>query len=377
MQFRSLPVDSCRLIIKRLKKCTKLKPSSISIKHQIIQCKTLFHFPIRCLSSAVPKSKKIFPDAATALTCAGLVDGQTLLVGGFGLCGIPQALINEIKNRGTKDLTIVSNNCGIDDWGLGVLLHNHQIKRMISSYVGENLAFEKQYLSGELEVELIPQGTLAERLRAAGSGIGAFYTKTGIGTVVEHGGFAIKFRSNSKEKEIVSEKREKRIFNGEEYILERALKGDIALIKAHKADPIGNLIFRGTARNFNPDAAKAAKFTIVEVEEIVPLGSIKPEEVHLPSVFVDAIVQYNTEKKIERLTVSAGGKVDLTLTKKKSWARTGNETQTDKKIPAEDQRQCIVRRAALELKDGMNVNLGIGMPTLASNVSGISICHLA
>lgn len=216
-------------------------------------------------------------------------DGQTIVVGGFGLCGIPEKCIEALKKQGTKNLTIVSNNCGVDDWGLGLLLANKQIKKMIASYVGENKIFEQQYLSGELEVELTPQGTLAERIRAGGAGIPAFYTATGVGTPIAEG-------------------KETRLFNGKEYLLEEAIVGDFALVKAWKADKLGNLIFRKTSRNFNPLAAAAGKITIVEVEEIVEVGELNPDEIHTPGVYVQRVVLgQNYEKRIERLTLQHAG----------------------------------------------------------------------
>uniref|UniRef100_A0A7S1PH73 Succinyl-CoA:3-ketoacid-coenzyme A transferase n=1 Tax=Percolomonas cosmopolitus TaxID=63605 RepID=A0A7S1PH73_9EUKA len=282
----------------------------------------------------------------------GVQSGQTLLVGGFGLCGTPHRLIEGIRDTKAKDLTVVSNNCGVDDWGLGVLLQTRQIKRMISSYVGENATFEKQYLSGELEVELTPQGTLAEKLRAGGAGIPAFYTPTAVGTVIQDGGFPIKMTKEG-DVEIGSEPRETRVFEGKTFLMERAITGDVALIKAWRADTEGNIQFRGTARNFNPMCAAAAKFCIAEVEEIVEPGTIKPEDVHLAGIFVDRIYKPESyEKKIERLT---------------TFKEEVNES--GKKATYEDlnNREKIVRRAALEFEDGMYVNLGIGIPTMASN----------
>jgi 3-oxoacid CoA-transferase subunit A len=212
-------------------------------------------------------------------------DGSTLVVGGFGLCGIPEHLIAALKKQGTRELTVVSNNCGVDDWGLGMLLANQQIKKMISSYVGENKTFEKQYLSGELEVELVPQGTLAERIRAGGAGIPAFYTATGVGTLVADG-------------------KEHKTFEGRTYLLEKAIIGDFALVKAWKADPLGNLIFRKTSRNFNPLAAAAGKITIAEAEEIVKVGELDPDEIHTPGIYVQRVVKGGSyQKRIERLTV--------------------------------------------------------------------------
>jgi 3-oxoacid CoA-transferase subunit A len=230
---------------------------------------------------------KIFPDAKAAL--AGIVaDGQTIAVGGFGLCGIPEALIAALRDSGVKGLTAISNNAGVDGFGLGQLLETRQIKKMISSYVGENKEFARQYLAGELELEFTPQGTLAEKLRAGGAGIPAFFTKTGVGTIVAEG------------KEI-------REFDGEQYVMERSLVADISLVKAWKADKAGNLVFRKTARNFNPNVATAGKVCVVEVEQIVETGEIDPDSVHLPGIFVHRIVLNATpEKRIEQRTVRAG-----------------------------------------------------------------------
>ncbi len=232
-----------------------------------------------------PKSK-VFPDATSALS--GVVaDGQTLAVGGFGLCGIPEALIAALRDSGARDLTVISNNAGVDGFGLGQLLSTRQIRKMISSYVGENKEFERQYLGGELELEFNPQGTLAERLRAGGAGIPAFFTRTGYGTIVAEG-------------------KETREFDGQHYVLETALKADVSLVKAWRADSSGNLQFRKTARNFNPAAATAGKVCIVEVEELVDVGAIDPDHVHLPGIYVDRIVVNATpEKRIEQRTVSA------------------------------------------------------------------------
>jgi 3-oxoacid CoA-transferase subunit A len=228
---------------------------------------------------------KIYPNAAAAL--AGVVkDGQLLAVGGFGLCGIPEALIDALRDSGAKDLTVISNNAGVDGFGLGKLLQTRQIKKMISSYVGENKEFERQYLAGELELEFTPQGTLAEKLRAGGAGIPAFFTRTGVGTLVAEG-------------------KELREFDGHTYVMERALLPDVALVKAWRADTSGNLQFRLTARNFNPAVAMAGKVTIVEVEEIVPLGAFDPDQVHLPGVYVKRLVLNATpEKRIEKRTIT-------------------------------------------------------------------------
>ena len=228
---------------------------------------------------------KIYPSAAAAL--AGIVrDDLLLAVGGFGLCGIPEALIDALRDSAAKGLTVISNNAGVDGFGLGILLETRQIKKMISSYVGENKEFERQYLAGELELEFTPQGTLAERLRAGGAGIPAFFTRTGVGTLVAEG-------------------KEQREFDGQTYVMERALVPDVALGKAWKADKSGNLIFRRTARNFNPAAIMAGKISVVEVEEIVETGALDPDSIHLPGIYVHRIVLNATpEKRIEKRTVT-------------------------------------------------------------------------
>lgn len=227
---------------------------------------------------------KIYSSAESALQ--GLVeDGMTLAVGGFGLCGIPEALIAALRDSGKRELTVISNNAGVDGFGLGQLLTTRQIRKMISSYVGENKEFERQYLAGELELEFTPQGTLAEKLRAGGAGIPAFYTKTGYGTLVAEG-------------------KETREFDGEWYVMERSLRADVALVKAWKADKSGNLLFNKTARNFNPLAAMVAKVCVVEVEEIVEIGEIEPDQVHLPGIYVQRLILNATpEKRIEQRTV--------------------------------------------------------------------------
>ena len=228
---------------------------------------------------------KVYPSAAAALQDI-VKDGQLLAVGGFGLCGIPEALIDALRDSGAKDLTVISNNAGVDGFGLGKLLATRQISKMISSYVGENKEFERQYLAGELKLDFTPQGTLAEKLRAGGAGIPAFFTKTGVGTIVADG------------KEI-------REFDGHKYVMELALHPEVSLVKAWKADKSGNLMFRRTARNFNPNVAQAGKITVVEVEEIVETGSFDPDAVHLPGIFVHRIVLNATpEKRIEQRTVT-------------------------------------------------------------------------
>ena len=261
-----------------------------------------------------------------------LEDGMTILAGGFGLCGIPEHSIAAIQARGTKRLTVVSNNCGVDDFGLGVLLQDKQVDKMISSYVGENKLFEEQFISGELDVELTPQGTLAEKLRAGGAGIPAFYTATGVGTEIAEG-------------------KETRVFNGREYVMEEAIQGDFAIVKADIADTAGNLIFNKTARNFNPLCAMAAKTTVVEVEKIVDVGEIDPNQVHLPGIYVDYIFEgENFEKRIEKRTL-------------RGVRRMAELTPKEK----------ILLRAGREIKSDMYINLGIGMPTLVANAMPESV----
>ena len=213
----------------------------------------------------------------------GLKDGDTIIAGGFGLCGIPEGLIAQIKKMQTKELTVVSNNCGVDGFGLGLLLHDKQIKKVVASYVGENALFEQQLLSGEIDVELTPQGTLAEKMRAGGAGIPAFYTATGYGTPVAEG-------------------KEVKEFNGRPYILEESITGEFAIVKAWKADRYGNLVFRHTAMNFNPMAATAGKITVAEVEEIVEPGELEPSQIHTPGIFVNRVIKGSFEKRIERVT---------------------------------------------------------------------------
>ena len=228
-------------------------------------------------------ANKVQPDAATALK--GLTfDGMTVMSGGFGLCGIPENLIVALRDTGVKNLTVISNNAGVDDFGLGLLLKTRQIAKMVSSYVGENKEFERQYLSGELQLEFNPQGTLAERIRAGGAGIAGFYTTTGVGTLVAEG-------------------KDVRTFDGEEYVLETGLKADLSIVKAWKGDAEGNLVFRKTARNFNPMMATAGKVCVAEVEEIVPVGALDPDQIHTPGIYVDRIVKGIFEKRIEQRTV--------------------------------------------------------------------------
>lgn len=267
---------------------------------------------------------------------ADIPDGATLMLGGFGLCGIPENSITALLRTGVKDLTCISNNAGVDDFGIGLMLKTRQVKKMISSYVGENQEFERQLLSGELEVELLPQGTLAERIRAGGAGIPAFFTPAGVGTEVAEG-------------------KETREFNGKKYLLESWLKADFSIVKAWKGDSAGNLVFKGTARNFSPMMASAGKITIAEVEELVPLGTLDPNDIHVPGIYVQRIFQgKNYEKRIEQRTVSSPPATEGDVKKVEAKAPSGAST-------------AIARRIAQELRDGQYVNLGIGIPTLVAN----------
>jgi 3-oxoacid CoA-transferase len=275
---------------------------------------------------------KVVRDAAEAVR--DIPDGASIMVSGFGLCGIPENLLAALRERGSKGLTVISNNAGTNDFGITFLLQNKQVRKMISTYVGENKVFEKMALAGEIEVELTPQGTFSERMRAGGAGVPAFFTPTGYGTLVAEG-------------------KEVRWFDGRPHVMETALRADYAFIKAWKGDPQGNLLFRKTTRNFAPMMAMAARTTIAEVEEIVPAGAIDPDAVTTPGIFVQRLFQGSRyEKRIEKRTVRGAGGAE-----------------------ADPKRERIVRRAAREMKDGNYVNLGIGMPTLAANYvpSGISI----
>jgi len=326
-----MPVPATRLLFQ------------LSKKTPLLQAQELSRQLHTCLPLLGPQFLANADDAVKDIP-----SGSKLLVGGFGLCGIPENLIGSLVKTGVSDLTVVSNNAGVDTFGLGLLLQQKQIRRMISSYVGENKEFERQYLQGELEVELTPQGTLAERVRAGGAGIPAFFTPTAYGTLVHEGGSPIKYNKDGSIA-IHSQPREERMYNGRNYILEEGITGDFALVKAWKADKAGNLVFRMTANNFNQPMAKAAKITIAEVEEIVEVGEIPPDQIHIPSIYVQKVILGPSyEKRIERMTLA-------------------QTTETKEPSAAAKMREKIVRRAACEFSDGMYANLGIGMPMLASN----------
>uniref|UniRef100_R4G815 Succinyl-CoA:3-ketoacid-coenzyme A transferase n=1 Tax=Rhodnius prolixus TaxID=13249 RepID=R4G815_RHOPR len=317
-----------------------------------------FNKILRCTfatSQSVPaneprrKRDKVYNCAADSVK--DIPDGATILFGGFGLCGIPEKLIAAILEAGTKDLTVVSNNAGVTDFGLGLLLKEKRIKKVIASYVGENTELERQFLQGELEMELTPQGTLAERIRAGGAGIPAFFTPTAFGTLVQEGGAPIKYSPGGTKVALSSGGRETKEFNGKEYVMETAITADWAVVKGYKTDLEGNTLFRMSARNFNPVMARAAKTTIIETEEILPVGGIDPEFVHLPGIFVDRIIKGTDYERIEKVVLK----------------KPEGTQSAVKATPAAKMRERIIRRLALEFKDGMYANLGIGIPMLASN----------
>eukprot|EP00753_Platysulcus_tardus_P018032 PLAT6679.1.p1 GENE.PLAT6679.1~~PLAT6679.1.p1 ORF type:complete len:531 (-),score=213.91 PLAT6679.1:150-1742(-) len=282
---------------------------------------------------------KVYDSVAEAVD--GVEDGSSIMFGGFGLCGIPEGLILALLQRGSADLTCISNTAGVSDFGLGQLLASGQVSKMVASYVGENSEFEQRFMDGRLEVQFVPQGTLAERIRSAAAGIPAFYTPTGTGTLVEEGGMPMRMAADGSVA-VASEAEEVREFDGKRYVMQRALHADWALVKAWKADALGNLVFRGTSNNFNSSMAKAGKICVAEVENIVPIGELSPDEIDVPGIYVDRIVQCHAPKRIERIRLA------------------GQETRMSKR------RERIARRAAKEMKHGMYVNLGIGMPVLAS-----------
>lgn len=336
-------------------------------KNNFIQCfstTVVYHDkPAEAAPVQKPSSKgKVFNSTDDAIY--DVPNGAKILFGGFGICGIPEKLIAALIKKGVKELTAVSNNAGVANAGLGLLLKEKAIKRMIASYVGENEDLVKQYLSGELELELTPQGTLAERIRAGGAGIPAFFTHTAFGTLVHEGEVPVKYTPGGGKVELASKGRYSQNFNGRDYILEEAITGDFAIVKAWKADPEGNLIFRKAARNFNPTMCKAARTTIVEVEELVRIGDLEPDSIHVPGIFVDRIIQCsNYEKRVERITLKKKARVEE------------DEDEEESKTPAELVKERIIKRAALEFKDGMYANLGIGIPMLASNYlpAGVNI----
>lgn len=331
--------------------------------------KTFLSYKIlkRSLLTCNKRRTQFFPDTASALQ--SIPDGSRILVGGFGLCGIPENLISALLKSGAKDLTVITNNPGVGDYGVGLLIKERRVKRLIASYIGENPECERQYLTGQLEVELIPQGTLAEKIRAGGAGIPAFYTPTGAGTLMQLGGVPIKYKeqeggvestqeatavAGADERlgvEIACSGRQSQMFGDKEYILEEAITADFALVKAFRADKKGNLVFRMSARNFNPTMCKAADVSIVEVEELVE--ELQPDEIHVPSIYVHRFaVGEKYEKRIEKLTIKKTSKSSESVITASEFV---------------NHRETIAKRAALEFKDGMIVNLGIGLPSLASN----------
>ncbi|EDV96845.1 succinyl-CoA:3-ketoacid-coenzyme A transferase, mitochondrial [Drosophila grimshawi] len=308
---------------------------------------------IACCYSTSGKHRrqgKIYESATDAV--ADVKDGSKILFGGFGICGIPEKMIDALKQKGVKDITAVSNNGGVDDCGLGVLIKQKQLSKVIGSYVGENTELVRQYLQGELAVELTPQGTLAEKIRAGGAGIPAFFTPTGYATLVQQGGAPVKYAKDGKVL-IASEKKPVQSFNGRNYVMEESIFADFAFVKAQKADPMGNLVFNKSARNFNAPMCRAAKITVAEVEEIVPVGALSPDEIHVPGIYVKRIFKgSNYNKRVERLRI----------TEPKQEGKAAAESS-----PGQALRERIARRVALEFEDGMYANLGIGIPVLSSN----------
>lgn len=335
----------------------------------------------KMINSICKKSKKIFPNSISALN--DIKDKSVIIFGGFGLCGIPENLITGLQILGQKNLTAISNDVGVDDFGLGLLLQSKQLSIIYASYVGENKALTQSYLRGEIEVNLVPQGTLAEKLRCGGAGIPAFYINTGISTIVQHGMFPTKYNYDGSVA-VTSHMKEARMFHGRPYILEESLTADYACIKAWKSDKSGNLIFHSTAQNFNPDCAKAARCTIAEVEEIVEDGELKPDEIHLPGIYVDRVIKgVKYEKRIEKLTVGPPLiPLQQQCTKKPSSQPSSQSSTQSISQPSiqpssqqntqpsaqpssqpslvDNARHRIAKRAAKEFKNDMYVNLGIG-----------------
>jgi 3-oxoacid CoA-transferase len=317
-------------------------------------------------------SNKIFPSSIEALH--DLKDGATMIFSGFGVCGIPENLISAVHTKGTKHLNVVSNDLGQDEFGLGILLNSGQIDRVVASYVGENRRIPSLLNAGKIELNLVPQGTLAEKLRSGGAGIPAFYTPTGVGTAVQLGGHPTKYNLDGTVA-ILSQPKEIKEFNGKKYVLEESITAEYACMKAWKADPLGNLVFHATARNFNPDVAKAGHITIAEVEEIVPLGALAPDEIHLPGIYIQRVVQGEKyEKRIEKLTTSDGPKPqkhhhpeDPRPYHDSEEANQSHKQIEENHVLHDFKRERIAKRAAQEFQNGMYVNLGIGIPTIAAN----------